>query len=195
MTSLRDGALALFAALETLGIEYAVGGSFASSLHGVARATQDLDLVIDLPLRRVPELFAALAPNFYVDDEAMAHAVRLGVSFNVIHLASGFKFVLFIASRHPTGLDQLAHRQPLITSLLGGDAMRVTVISAEDVVLAKLLWYRDGGEVSERQWNDLVNLIQIQRDRLDRVYLEAQATRVGVADLLRAYWPSVAPSQ
>lgn len=54
MSSLRDAALLLFAALDELGIQYAVGGSFASSFHGIARATQDLDLVVALPTHLAP---------------------------------------------------------------------------------------------------------------------------------------------
>lgn len=184
-SELRDAAVELFEALDTLGISYAVGGSFASSLHGIARATQDLDVVIELSTARVTELYRALAGSFYADEEAMRDAIRRGLSFNVIHFASGLKFDLFIASRHPLGRDQLAHRRTVSTGFLGGDPIDVAVISAEDIVLAKLLWYRDGGEVSERQWNDLMNIVTVQNNRLDREYLETQAARLGVVDLLQ----------
>jgi hypothetical protein len=52
MASLRDAALLLIETLDRLGIHYAIGGSFASSFHGIARATQDLDLVVELPMNR-----------------------------------------------------------------------------------------------------------------------------------------------
>ncbi|MEZ5404477.1 MAG: nucleotidyl transferase AbiEii/AbiGii toxin family protein [Bryobacteraceae bacterium] len=184
MSSLREAAAALIGTLERLGFRYAIGGSFASSLHGVARATQDIDLVVDLPLPRVRELYSAVAADFYADEETMLDAIRRGRPFNLIHLASGLKFDIFAASAHPIGREQLSHRLRLATALLGGDPLEVQVVSAEDIVLAKLLWYRDGGEVSERQWNDLVNLMQIQRNRLDLEYLRAQAERLGVATLL-----------
>jgi hypothetical protein len=184
MSSLREAAAALFEILDRLGIAYAVGGSFASSVHGAARATQDLDLVVDLSANRVGEFHAAVAKQFYADEQAMLDALRLGRSFNLIHLDSGFKIDLFAASGHPLGREQLAHSRQVTTALLGGDPMDVTVTSAEDIVLAKLLWYRGGGEVSERQWNDLLNLARTQKDRLDRAYLDAQAARLGVGDLL-----------
>jgi len=79
---------------------------------------------------------------------------------------------------------QLAHRRREATALLGGEVIEVNVISPEDILLAKLLWYREGGDVSERQWNDLSNLVVVQSGRLDREYLNAQAKRLGVADLL-----------
>lgn len=184
MSSLRAAAAALFETLDRLGIAYAVGGSFASSVHGVPRATQDLYLVADLPAGRVAEFHAAVANEFYADAEAMLDAIRLGRSFNLIHFESGFKFDLFAASGHPLGREQLAHRLRVPTAILGGDSMDVAVISAEDTVLAKHLWYRQGGEVSERQWNDLLNIARTQKDRLDRTYLNPQAARLGVGDLL-----------
>jgi len=193
MSSLRDAAAQLFDALDQLGIPYAVGGSLASSIHGYARSTQDVDLVVELTLPRVRELYSVLSPHFYVDDAAMADAIRRGASFNAIHLASGFKFDLFIASRHPLGHDQLAHCRKIQTALLGGDPLNVNVVSAEDIILAKLLWYRNGGEVSERQWNDLLNLEKAQRDRLDRNYLKVQAGRLGVGDLLRRLQEGMEP--
>ena len=57
--------------------------------------------------------------------------------------------------------------------------------SPEDVVLHKLLWYRRGHEVSERQWRDVIGVLRIQGDALDRQYMETWAADLGIADLLR----------
>ena len=184
MSSPREAAVTLFQILDRLNIVYALGGSFASSVHGLARATQDIDVGIDLSLRQIDALYKELAPCFYVDDDAIRTAFTRGRSFNAIHLESGLKIDLFVASRHPLGADQLAHRLRKATTLLGAEPVEVTVISAEDILLAKLLWYQEGGNVSERQWNDLLNIVRVQGKRLDRDYLLAQATRLGVSDLL-----------
>jgi len=106
MSSLREGAVEFFRTLDRLGIVYAVGGSLASSLHGVARATQDIDVVIDLHADQIKDLYQALAPQFYDDESAMLGAVRQGYSFNLIHFESGLKIDLFVASRNPLGSDQ-----------------------------------------------------------------------------------------
>jgi hypothetical protein len=161
-----------------------VGGSFASSLHGVARATQDIDVVIDLHADQIKDFHKALAPQFYVDEGAIIEAVGRGTPFNAIHFESGLKIDLFVASRHPLGSDQLAHRRLEATALFGGDPIEVSVISAEDILLAKLLWYQEGGNVSERQWNDLLNLVLVQGGRLNRQYLGVQAKRLGLSQLL-----------
>ena len=58
------------------------------------------------------------------------------------------------------------------------------VASAEDTILTKLEWYRMGGESSDRQWNDVLNVIKVQGEQLDRDYLMHWARQLGVADLL-----------
>lgn len=148
MSEFRDAAHTLIAALDQLSIAYALGGSIASSLHGIARATQNLDLIVDLPVARVAELHGAICRDFYADEDAMRDAIQRGMAFNVIHLESGLKFDLFIASRHPLGHDQLAHCRKVQTALLGG--------------------------------------------RIDHAYLDTQAARLGVADLIEGIrWTKV----
>jgi hypothetical protein len=60
----------------------------------------------------------------------------------------------------------------------------VPIASVEDILLAKLDWYREGNEASERQWNDVMRLVKLSRDNLDWSYLESVAQEIGVADLL-----------
>jgi hypothetical protein len=91
---------------------------------------------------------------------------------------------IFPASSHPLGRQELERRQFPASTILGGDPVVLPVISAEDALLAKLRWYRDGGENSERQWNDLRNILLVQGTRLDRDYLRRWAVILEVADLL-----------
>jgi hypothetical protein len=64
-----------------------------------------------------------------------------------------------------------------------GDSAEYPVASAEDILLAKLQWYRMGSEVSERQWTDIAGILAVAPD-LDAAYLRTWAARLGVADLL-----------
>jgi hypothetical protein len=57
-------------------------------------------------------------------------------------------------------------------------------VSPEDIILLKLEWFRIGGEMSERQWNDVLGVFEIQGSRLDQTYLDHWAPVIGVADLL-----------
>jgi len=168
--------------LESLDVTYALGGSVASALHGVVRATLDADIIADLEPAQAEPLANALAGDFYVDLEAVRAAIAQHRSFNVIHLDSMFKVDIFVA--RPRALDraQLARRRTYVVDPEAGRSFYV--ISAEDLILAKLDWYRLGGETSERQWSDVLGVLQAQAGRLDLEYLHRMAEAVGVSDLL-----------
>jgi len=172
--------------LESLRVPYLIGGSLASALYGVTRATMDADLVADLRPEHVESLARALRDAFYLDIETMRHAVRQRSSFNVIHLATMFKVDVFVSKGRPFDRAQLERRT---SQTLATDPKRMAyVASAEDTILAKLEWFRKGGEVSDRQWQDVLNVLKVQQGRLDEVYLADWASQLGVVDLLERAW-------
>ncbi len=168
--------------LEVMGIRYLIGGSFASSIHGVARMTADVDLVVDLGMVQVDPLVRALETEFYVDAEAIRDAIRRHESFNLIHLATMFKVDVFILKRRPFDEAQFERRQ--LCAISADPERHAYIATAEDNILAKLEWYRMGGETSDRQWNDVQNVIKTQLGRLDVGYMRHWALALGVADLL-----------
>ena len=175
-------AVALTAAgiLETLGIRYTIGGSIASSIAGEPRSTVDIDVVAALDESQVPALVSALAGEFYVDEHAMRHAVRtLGIC-NVIHQPTQLKVDIHVAGGTPLDAQQLQRRQAIEV-----DTGRVLYVHPpEDILLQKLRWHRRGGEMSDRQWRDILGIVRVQGARLDRDYLVEHAPALGVADLL-----------
>jgi hypothetical protein len=169
-------------ALEKLNVRYLIGGSLASALYGVPRATMDADLVADLRMENAEPLARALASAFYVDAEMIRDAIRQQRSFNVIHLDTAFKVDVFVRKKRAFDESQLARRTRQIVAT---DPERTAFIaSAEDTILAKLEWYRLGGETSERQWHDVLGIVKAQGERLDIGYLREWAAQLGVADLL-----------
>jgi len=168
--------------LERLGISYAVGGSLASSLHGVMRSTLDVDIVADMRLEHIQPLVAALSKDFYADDEMMRDAIEHKSSFNLIHYETAFKVDIFIRKSRPFDQMQLERRR---TSVIATDPEQsLYVTSPEDVILSKLEWYRMGGGVSDRQWRDILGVLKTRSGELDLVYLQKWARELKVADLL-----------
>lgn len=168
-------------AFDQVGVHYAIGGSLASTYHGEPRATADIDVLVALPRALLAPLLAALGDEFYVSEDAAADALRRSSSFNVIHLASMHKIDLFVAGAGVLDREQLARRRP---ATLDPGTAPVFVTAPENIVLRKLDWFRIGGEVSDRQWRDVLAVLKTQGARLDRDYLVDLAAQVGLSPLL-----------
>lgn len=175
--------LAVIGALEEIGVPYLVGGSLASSFHGTPRSTNDADLVADLKLAHVPLLAAALEADFYLDRGRIRDAVRRRSSFQVIYLETMFKVDVFVLKNDPLAREEMHRRRRIVVDEKSGRA--IDVASPEDTVLQKIAWYRLGGGASQRQWDDVLGVLKVQRHDLDREYLERWAAHLDVSDLLR----------
>lgn len=168
--------------LDDLKTPYFIGGSLASAVHGVVRTTMDVDLVVALQPEHVAPLVARLGEAFYADESMIRDAVSHHGSFNLIHLESMFKIDVFVHKERPFERAQFERR---VLQLLSKDPPRAAyVTTAEDIILAKLEWYRQGGEISERQWRDVLNVIKVQGQALDLDYLQCWAAQLNVNDLL-----------
>jgi len=168
--------------LEKLNIPYFLGGSFASAVHGVVRTTQDSDILAEMDLNHVAEFVQALESDFYIDDLMIKDATKRKSSFNIIHKDSLFKVDIFISKRRPFEYSELSRAQEQILS--NEPQVAAKVCTAEDIILAKLEWFRLGGESSERQWRDILGILKIQKNDLDFEYLYQWAAQLQVSDLL-----------
>ncbi len=184
---LSDFGQALCSLSEAMGrsaIPYMIGGSLASSIHGVYRTSLGVDLVADIHPGQIARFMRELGGEFYADAGMMRDAVESGRSFNLIHFASSFKFDIFPLSSDAFQQSQFSRRE-MKDIALGGVTIALPVATAEDTLLMKLAWYRAGGEVSERQWND-GGVVAVQGERLDREYLATWGAYLKVADLAEA---------
>jgi len=179
-----SGAFApLRAALEQAGIRYAVGGSWASTAFGEPRFTNDIDILADFTLANLAPFLAVLPPEFLADPDEAAAAVRQGRPFNVIYMPAAFKFDFFPAHAFPLGRTELDRAVSLPNS--GLSESPIPFVTPEDILLAKLHWFRAGGEASEVQWRDIRGIMRARRDTLDLCYLEQGASQLGVEVLLK----------
>ena len=170
-------------ALDAAGVPYCLAGSVASSVHGVPRATLDVDLVADLEVAQVSKLARALEGVFYLDEEGMKDAVMRRSSFNVIHSETLLKIDVFVLE--DTDYDREAFQRRVTDTLQEEPGARSFPIERpEDNILHKLLWYLKGGCVSDRQWQDVQGVLRVQAQGLDFPYLRRWASSLGLEALL-----------
>lgn len=168
--------------LERHSINYYIGGSVASMTHGEKRETADVDIVAEVCLEHAELLEVELGATYYVDALAIRKAIQRKESFNIFHLETFFKVDVFPFKRRPYD-EQVAARcqkEPVDTE----PQIEAFLAQPEDVLLAKLEWFRLGGGVSERQWRDILGILKMQCFNLDLEYSQHWARELGVADLL-----------
>ena len=183
LTYYRDALVPLVDAFLSLGIAYNIGGSIASMSYGVTRTTLDADLIAEIRNEHIAPLVERLQHEYYIDADMISDAVRGRSSFNVIHLPTMFKVDVFILKA--TDYDRQSFLRADLRPLdIEPNSPLFFVESAEDVILNKLRWYRLGGEVSERQWDDVLGVLRVQSDALDMNYLRHWAGALGISDLL-----------
>ncbi len=167
---------------EGLGVPYLIGGSFASTVYGRVRTTQDVDIVASMELDHVDAFVTALESAFYIDRVMISDGISRRSSFNLVHLETMFKVDIFLPKNRPFDQQQLARR---VKRVIDKDSAReVYFASPEDTILAKLEWFQRGGGESEIQWLDIKAILQQRSDQLDLKYLKGSAKELKISDLL-----------
>ena len=182
MTSAGDAFQPLRSALESAGVRYAVGGSWASTAFGEPRFTNDVDILADFSPATLGHFLSSLPATYYVDAEEAADAIRRGAPFNVIYMPMAFKFDFFPARAFALGMQEL--QRAVLLANTGLSDSPAPFVTPEDILLAKLHWFRAGGGVSEVQWRDIRGIVRSRATTLDRDYLNASAARLGIQALL-----------
>ncbi len=172
------------AVFDQLGITYFIGGSFASTIHGLPRATRDVDFIADFKAEHVVPFVAALEAEFYLDAKTIRAAITQQRSFNVIHLDTMFKADVFMLDGSKWANNQLRRRELKPISSEGVSHV-VWTCTAEDIVLQKLLWFEKGGKVSRQQWDDIMGVLKVNSSSLDFEYLQQWGAELSIASLLQ----------
>lgn len=176
-------------ALERLSIPYAIVGSFASGVWGESRFTQDIDILVELKSQDVVPLCAAFPEaEFYVSQSAANEAVARHGQFNVINPTSGTKIDFMIAGSSAWVRAQLERRKriPFFPDQDGA------VAAPEDVILGKLVYYREGG--SDKHLRDIAGILKFSGELIDREYVSRFAAQLGVSDTWEILLATIQPT-
>ncbi len=171
-------------AFDELGILYYIGGSVASSVYGMPRATQDVDMVSDLKPQQITPLVEKLSSAYYIDKDMILEAINRNSSFNLIHLDTMIKIDVFMCKNEAYHRSAFQRRRE-DTLDAEDQALKFYIASSEDVILNKLNWFRMGDQISEQQWRDIQGVLKIQKDSLDIDYLFTWAKDLGLNQLLK----------
>jgi hypothetical protein len=164
--------------LDGLGIDYMMTGSYVSSMQGEPRASHDVDLVVALAENEAAQLFQAFPESeVYLSMPAIQEAIRDRRMFNLLEMETGHKVDFWVLTDEPFDISRFARKR-----LEESQGTWIKVSTPEDTILAKLDWSRKCGG-SEKQLNDALRVYELQSSVLDRAYLNAWATRLGVGDL------------
>lgn len=170
------------AIFDRLSIAYVVGGSLASSFYGIPRSTQDADIVAAMSAENVSPFVAALGDAYYADPGMIRDAIARRASFNLVHRATMFKVDVFVMRGDSYSRGEMA-RGVVASVETGVGLSEIRFASAEDTVLQKLAWFKQGGGTSERQWADVLGVLRVQ-PKLDDAYLDTWADLLDVTALL-----------
>lgn len=178
----------LLDALNKREIDYMVVGSFSSNRYGVPRATKDADLVLRIETTERESLFAALPADFHVDPQVSFEMIT-GTWRQIISIPRiPFTIELFELSGDAHDQQRFARRRKL--TLLTREAWLPT---AEDVIIQKLRWCKDGKR--SKDFDDAVSVMAVQGEaKLDWPYIEEWCRRHATLDILAEAKAEAAPA-
>jgi hypothetical protein len=162
-----------------------LGGSMASSLHGMQQMAQDIDLVAEPDARHLSSLLPSLKQHYVFNETALREAVAGRGMCALIHLDTLLKVDLILAR---SALWETALRPLIIAYQLDEDARPVRVASASEMILFKLARYqqdalsRQDGMHDDAEWNDIVGMLKVQGPDLDLALLEQWSRTLQVAE-------------
>jgi hypothetical protein len=164
--------------LHELKIEFMLTGSHASCLQGEARSTHNIDLVVNLrPEDAAPLLQAFQGDRFYLSESAVRDAIRLKKMFNLLEITSGEKVDFWVLTDTAFDRSFFARRQRID---IGNQIIEIS--TPEDTILMKLSWCQQSGG-SEKQFNDVLRVYELQAELLDLEYIQKWAASLNVEEL------------
>jgi len=178
--------------LEAAGVEYLIGGAIAEWAWGEPRATQDLDIIINLPIKSVVRFSEELKKrDMLVPADIILDAMvedRADIPLNAIHMYSGLKADLYLM-RDGDALRQSAFQRRVLVDY-GPPIGKVYVHSAEDLILYKLLYLGLSGQPKHAR--DIAAILRAKKNQIDFGYIEEWVTQLGLGSVWKELQDNIA---
>lgn len=180
---LIDFARLVLDALEASGVEYMVAGALAVAAWAEARSTQDVDLVVNVPLERMQHLSEELekrdmlVPADIILDLFLE--MRADLPVNAIHLGTGYKAELFLLRPGDVYRETAFARRRLVD--LGPPLGEVYVHAPEDLILNKLRYFSLSQQ--PKHVRDITSILMAMHDELNLEYIKTWSARLGLSAL------------
>jgi hypothetical protein len=152
-------------------------GGVAVIFYGKPRMTHDIDVVVEIDQTHIPKIIKLFKKEFYVSEEAINESVMHKSMFNIINLDSGIKIDFWIRNDNEYDIERFNRRQKYMIS-----GNEIFFSSPEDIILKKLLWYKDSQ--IDKHLDDTFGILQIQNENLDYKYIKKWSTKLSVSNLL-----------
>ena len=175
-----DPMQAVCAALEACGLDHAVTGSIASSVHGEPHSTLDVDICLRLGPQQIDELIRRIPRRFYCSRAMVEEAVANCTMVNLIDNESPYKVDLSILPAEPFYKSVLSRRKKIV---YGPDGPVAWTVTPEDIILMKLLWRKD--TLSQKQWENALSVAQVWGARLDWRYMREWGGHLAISEDLQ----------
>ena len=167
----------IVAILDEASIPYMLTGSLAAAFYATPRATQDIDLVLEISPEQAGMLTAQLqSAGLHVSSDAAQEAIRLEGQFNAIDPDTGWKVDFIVRKSRAFSVKEFGRRQS--QNVLGMDLF---LVSPEDLIIAKLEWARKGQ--SELQLKDVQGILRNSESDLNRTYVEHWIGELGLTEI------------
>jgi|SRR5215207_3126031 len=181
----------LLEALEAAGVDYLIGGAVAEWAWGEPRATQDLDVVIDLPIKAVKKFSKELEKrHMLVPAEIMLDTMienRADIPINAIHMYTGFKADLYLVREGDELRKSAFQRRTRID--YGPPIGKLYIHSPEDLILYKLIYLSISGQPKHSR--DIASILYSRKGELDIRYIDEWVMRLGLGSLWKEILDSV----
>lgn len=181
--SMLDFYIRVVKALDDIGAPYMIVGAFGGSIFGIARATNDIDIIVDLhgkDFKALSEKFPL--PRYYADPEMIKNSVEMGIMFNIIDTGEGVKADLVPLRREPEYRLAFERRIRDVFTDENGATFEAWVAQPTDIIIGKLYTWNEGR--SNKHPNDIYSMLVFDLSgfsdpKIDYELVLAKASSIG----------------